>query len=184
MGAELQLTTVRGHALSRRQRAAIVKLINHAYEEDLGSLFESFPDATHVLGTIGATPNSGGTLVSHALWITRWLQIGSGPLLRTAYVELVATDEAWRGRGFASSVMRRVTEEIRDFDIAALSPFSVAYYARLGWERWLGPLLIRKEGQLLPTPEDEEVMILRLPKTPPLDLRSELSVEWREGEVW
>lgn len=184
MAPELQLTTVRGCDLTPGQRTAIVDLVVRAYEEDLASLFESFSDATHVLGTLHTAPDGAGVLASHALWVTRWLQIGSGPLLRTAYVELVATDAAWRGRGYASTLMQRLAEEIRDFDIAALSPFSVTYYARLGWERWLGPLLIRKEGELLPTPEDEEVMILRLPNTPPLDVRSELSVEWREGEVW
>jgi hypothetical protein len=56
-------------------------------------------------------------------------------------------------------------------------------YARLGWEFWRGPLFIRRAGRLIPTP-DEEVMILRLPKTPPLDLEAPLSVEWREGELW
>lgn len=178
MAQPLRLTTVRGCDLSDRQRVAIVDLVNRAYEEDLTALFASFADATHVLGTVGAA------LVTHALWISRSLQAGDGPMLRTAYVELVATDAAWRGRGYASAVMRRVAEEIRDFDMGALSPFSVAYYARLGWERWQGPLLIRKDGALLPTPDDEDVMILRLPKTPPLDLRAPLSVEWREGEVW
>ena len=39
------------------------------------------------------------------------------------------------------------------------------------------------ECHLLPTPE-EQVMVLRLPKTPPLDLELPLSAEWREGEVW
>jgi hypothetical protein len=28
------------------------------------------------------------------------------------------------------------------------------------------------------------VMILRLPRTPPLDLDAPLSIEWREGDLW
>ncbi|MCU0521158.1 MAG: GNAT family N-acetyltransferase [Anaerolineae bacterium] len=174
----LQLTVLSCDELSRDQRLAIMDLVNRAYEEDLTALFHTFAEATHVLGTVGET------LVSHALWVTRWLQVDGLSMLRTAYVELVATDAAWRRRGYATAVMRRVAQEVQGYDIAALSPFSVAYYARLGWERWQGPLLIRKDGKLLPTDADEDVMILRLPQTPPLDLRASLSVEWREGEVW
>jgi aminoglycoside 2'-N-acetyltransferase I len=37
---------------------------------------------------------------------------------------------------------------------------------------------------MLPTPAEEQVMILRLPKTPPLDPNAPLSAEWREGELW
>jgi len=94
------------------------------------------------------------------------------------------TEEAYRDRGFATAMMRRLASEIRDFDLAALSPFSVAYYERLGWELWRGPLWIRTEDGPLPSPADEAVMILRLPHTPILDLRQPLSAEWREGELW
>jgi aminoglycoside 2'-N-acetyltransferase I len=60
----------------------------------------------------------------------------------------------------------------------------VAYYERLGWELWRGPLYVRAEAGLLRSPNDGEVMILRLPKTPDLDFDRSLSIEWREGEVW
>jgi aminoglycoside 2'-N-acetyltransferase I len=65
-----------------------------------------------------------------------------------------------------------------------LSPFNVKFYERLGWELWRGPLFIRTEKGLIPSPTDEEVMIFRLPETPDLDLTAPLSVEWREGEAW
>lgn len=141
-------------------------------------VFNTFSDPTHVLGFYN------GALVSHALWITRLLQVGDRPPLKTAYVEAVATDPAWRHRGFATAIMRRIAAEVQGFDLAALSPFDVAYYARLGWELWQGPLFIRTSGGLQPSPDDEQVMILRLPKTPPLDLTQPLSAEWREGELW
>ncbi len=57
------------------------------------------------------------------------------------------------------------------------------YYERLGWELWCGPLAIRTERGLVATP-GEEVMILRLSKTPALDLDHRLTAEWRQGEVW
>ena len=74
-------------------------------------------------------------------------------------------------------------EAIVDFDLGALCPAIPLMYARLGWEFWCGPLFIRRADRLIPTP-DEDVMILRLPRTPPLDLEAPLSVEWREGELW
>jgi aminoglycoside 2'-N-acetyltransferase I len=74
--------------------------------------------------------------------------------------------------------------EIQDYELAALSPFNVAYYERLGWELWRGPLFIRKEEDLMPSLDDEEVMIFRLLRTPVLDLNAPLSAEWREGELW
>jgi aminoglycoside 2'-N-acetyltransferase I len=141
-------------------------------------LLASFSDATHLLGVVD------GVLTSHALWYTRWLQAGDGPLLRTAYIEDVATEEPYRGRGYASMLMRRLAEEVKEYDLAALSPSDSAFYTRLGWELWRGPLCIRTAAGLLPSPPDEEVMILRLPQTPALDVYAPLSAEWRVGELW
>lgn len=174
----LQITVVQGRSLSAFARKQIIAFCSRAYGEDMEPVFATFSEPTHVLAY------HNGALVGHALWITRFLQAGSPPLLRTAYVEAVATDPTWRKRGFAAAVMRRIAAEVRDFDLAALSPFDVGYYTKLGWELWRGPLAIRTPNGLEPTPEDETVMILRLPKTPPLDLAGPLSAEWREGELW
>jgi aminoglycoside 2'-N-acetyltransferase I len=155
----------------------VVAFCTRAYDEDLAALMATFRGSVHVLG------RHGDRLVSHALGVTRWLQVGSSPPLRTAFIEMVATEPDCRRRGYARQVMQRIAAEIEDFDLAALSPFNVDWYARLGWERWRGPLFIRTDSGLMPTP-DEEVMILRLPRTPPLDLDVPLSAEWREGELW
>jgi aminoglycoside 2'-N-acetyltransferase I len=117
------------------------------------------------------------------LWVTRWLQPGTLPVLRTAFVEAVATDPAYQGRRLATAVMRALHAGILDFDLGGLSPARYGLYTRLGWELWRGPLFIRTDDGPLATP-DEEVMILRLPRTPPLDLDVSLSAEWREGELW
>lgn len=174
----LSIQVVRSESLSDTDRRNIISLCNRAFGEDIEPLFNTFVDATHVLGYYD------GSLVSHALWVTRNLQVGTSPLLRTAYVEAVATEQTYRNRGFATAIMKRVADEIQGFDLAALSPFSVAYYERLGWELWRGPLFIRTESGLLPSPDDEEVMILRLSGTPDLDLSAPLSAEWREGKLW
>ena len=156
----------------------IVLLCDRAYEQDMQPILETFFDATHVLGYYNEL------LVCHALWITRYLQAGTNPMMLTAYVEAVATEAKYRSRGFASAVMKHLVGEVQEYDLAALSPFSVEYYQRLGWELWKGPLFIRTKDNLVPSLDQEEVMIFRLPKTPLLDLTTPHSAEWRNGELW
>ena len=55
--------------------------------------------------------------------------------------------------------------------------------AQLGWELWQGPLAGRRDSELLPTPEQTGIMILRLARTPPLDLGRSLVVEY-DGRIW
>lgn len=179
----LRLTLHQGDQLSPHVNQTIINLCTRAFEEDFSSLMTTFQESSHVIGWLNEQ------VVSHALWVTRWLQVESGPLLRTAYVEAVATDPAYQNRGYATAVMRRLAAEIAandvGFDLGALSPFSINWYARLGWKQWTGPLSIRTEQGLLRTPEEDgQVMILRLPRTPSLELTAGLSAEWRAGEVW
>jgi aminoglycoside 2'-N-acetyltransferase I len=173
------IETIDSKLISPTLRQEIIALCNRAYQEDLTASFETYLDPVHILEYYD------GILVSHALWVTRYLQAGTNPAMLTAYVEVVATEAKYRNRGFAASLMKHLTGEIQNYDLAALSPFSVAYYRRLGWELWLGPLFIRSHDmQRIPSPADEEVMIFRLPKTPALDLNAPLSAEWRDGELW
>ena len=174
---ELKLEVMRDIHLTDQQLSAIHALCNQAYEEDLTSLFNTFTDTTHVLGYLDKS------IVSHAMWVTRWLQSGDGPYLRTAYVEMVATKPLFQRHGLATAVMRRLAEAISDFELGGLCPAEPELYAKLGWAFWHGPLFIRTPEGLISTP-DENVMILRLPNTPYLDLNLSLSAEWREGEVW
>ena len=119
--------------------------------------------------------------------------MGDGPLLRTAYVELVATAEGFRNRGIGARIMARLAKRAarEGYDLAALCPADTGLYGHLGWEYWQGPLFIRPEKReamvpatLIPTPE-ERVMILRLPGTPFLDVTQSLSADWRAGgELW
>ena len=178
MNHNLNLKIVSNSDLTQPEISEILALCSNAFEEDYAPYLETFENPHHI------TAHLDGQLVSHALWITRWLQIGSGTLLRTAYVEGVATDAHYRSRGLASAVMERLAEEIIDYEIGGLSPAETSLYTRLGWEYWRGPLFHRKDGALIRDPADEAMMILRLPKTPALDLKQPISVEWRQGEIW
>jgi aminoglycoside 2'-N-acetyltransferase I len=177
MNKELEMEVIHADRLAANKLASIHALCNRAYEEDLTPLFKTFKDATHVLGCLGET------IVSHTMWVTRWLQPGDGPSLRTAYVEMVATDPRYQRRGFATAIMQRLAEEISDFELGGLCLAEPGLYVKLGWIFWRGPLFIRAQEKLIPTP-DEKIMILQLPKTPTLDLDLPLSAEWRDGEVW
>ena len=115
--------------------------------------------------------------------MTRALQPGELRPLRTAYVEAVATAPPHQGRGYGSAVMRRLAAAIGDYELGGLSTGRFSFYERLGWERWPGPLAIRTQHGLLHTP-GERVLILRLPRTPPLDPHALLTAEWRPGELW
>lgn len=179
MSARFAIQVVAHQALSMQQHDAVLQLCSTVYKEPLAP-FEPWAEAAgHVLGYLD------GELVSHAMWVDRWLQPAGLPRLCTAYVEAVATLQPYQQRGFGTAVMQRLQAEINDYDLGGLSenPDFRSWYQRLGWESWQGPLLIRSEQGLSPTP-DEHCMILRLPRTPLLDLAATLSAEWRTGELW
>ncbi len=162
-------------------------MCNRAYGENLAPFFAVYVADFHVLAYLGRR------LVGHAMVVARWLQPGKAGRLRTAYVEIVATEPEFQGRGIGAAVMQRtaMTAAGMGYDVAALCPADTNLYRYLGWEYWRGPLFIRapeepgtEPGTLIATPE-ERVMILRLPNTPPLDLTEPLSAEWRAGgELW
>lgn len=166
-----------GAALSEAEWGAIIALCEAAFAEDFSRAFAPFARSWHVL------VRQEGALVCHACWVERWLQSTGLSLLHTAYIEAVATHPAWQRRGYGQLAMERIAGEIVGYDLGALSPAVAPFYERLGWEHWRGPTAIRTATGLLPTP-DEEIMILRLPQTPPLDLDAPITAEWREGELW
>lgn len=177
---ELQLTTLSSRDLQPAERQAIITVCTEAYEEDFAPVLALFPDATHVLARVE------GQLVSHACWVTRWLQPEGLPLLHTAYVEAVATLPTYQEKGIGSTIMQRVAAEIQGYALGGLcaAPAHAGFYERLGWEMWHGPKGIRTSDTVTATPDVEAVMILRTPRTPLLDLHAPLTAEWREGDVW
>ena len=179
----IRLEVVAGAVLDGRARDEIIRLCEAAYEEDFSHLFEQLTDSVHVLAR-----HERGSLVSHAEFVPRWLQAEGREVLRTAYVEAVATAPGEQRKGLATAVLGRLIDVVAAddrWDLAALSPSDAAFYERRGWELWRGPLAIRREGLIEPSPEDEQVMIRRLPRTPAtIDTTALLTAEWREGELW
>jgi aminoglycoside 2'-N-acetyltransferase I len=174
----MPIERIESAALSSEGGAAIIALCNLAYDEELSPYLDWIGPGVHLLC------HEGDRLVGHAMIVERALQPGTEAALRTGYVELVATHPEWQGCGIATALLRACEAECEHFELAALSPSSVAFYERLGWQLWQGPLSVRTGQGTLPTP-DEAVMIRRTGRTPAwLDLTAPLSVEWREGEIW
>jgi aminoglycoside 2'-N-acetyltransferase I len=179
MSESIIVTSARTEDLNAATRASIIQVCIAAHQEDdFNNLFTYIP-----FGAIHVLAYRAQELVSHAVVTTRWLQPEGLPMLRTAYVDAVATLPAYQGQGIGSMVMRHVATVLSDFEIACLETDRVSFYARLGWEEWRGPLAGRRATELLPTPDQKGIMILRLARTPPLDVDSSLTIEY-DGRIW
>ena len=178
--ASLELRTKRTSDMDQRTRETVVRLCIDAHqEEDFQNLFSYLPpEGLHVLAYLDER------LVGHAVVTIRWLQAGNGPLLRTAYVDAVATSPTDQGLGIGSAVMRHLASVVGDCDIACLETDRVAFYERLGWEEWRGSLGGRSTKGFIPTPDQSGIMILRLGRTPNLDLHQLLTIEAHTARIW
>jgi aminoglycoside 2'-N-acetyltransferase I len=89
--------------LSEKEYPEIITLCTQAFRRDYEPIYKTFQNPTHILG------RHNGELVTHALWVTRWFQNGNSPLMRTAFVEAVATEPSHRNKGFATEIMKGLT---------------------------------------------------------------------------
>jgi aminoglycoside 2'-N-acetyltransferase I len=160
-------------------RAILVELCTAAHQADFSRLFYYLPaDGLHFIAYMDEQ------VVSHAAVTTRWVQPERRPILRTAYVDTVATLPAYQRRGYGSAVMRELTANISAYDIACLKTERTDFFERLGWQRWRGPRASRSGSELIPSPDQQNIMILRLTKTPPLDLDRLLTIDMQAGRNW
>jgi aminoglycoside 2'-N-acetyltransferase I len=165
--------------LSPEALAAIKRLNEEAHGEPF------VEDWDHALGGTHFFIEENGEPVSHASVVERRLET-AGRSMRTGYVEAVATRPGRQRAGLATRVMEAVTVHIRlAFELGGLCTGQTDFYARLGWETWRGPTFVRTDGDpVRSADEDGNVMILRTPFTPDLDLDASISCEWRSGDVW
>lgn len=178
----LTVTARRTNTLDEAERNAVIQLCIAAHEEEeFRYLFSRYltQNGLHLLG------HDDGRLVGHAVVTTRWLQPAGHPILRTGYVDAVSTAPDRQGEGVGSAVMRALAAAIADdYEIACLETSREGFYSRLGWETWRGPLAGRTDDGLIPTPDQRGVMILRLPRTPALDLDTLLTIERQTSRIW
>ncbi len=177
----LELSVVPTSELDQATKDKIVNLCNLAFDEQgydvLFDLVVETLNPTHVLGQVN------GVVVSHALWTTRQVWLEDGTALKTAYLDAVATHPKWQRRGIGSAVIRRLVEEISDYDIGCLSTSRVDFYRNVGWELWTGCKAVKTETGIEDTP-NYTVMILRTEHTPRLDKDSRLTIKSRRSDPW
>lgn len=170
--------------LADAELSAVRALLDEAFDGDFGD-----HDWQHALGGTHALVHVEGRLVGHGSVIQRQLLHG-GRMLRAGYVEAVAVAPDRRRQGVATAVMDALEAVIRaDHDLGALSASEdgAGLYAARGWLLWEGPTSVLTTEGTRRTPEDDgSVFVLPGPRPGPvpLDLRGELTCDWREGDVW
>ena len=183
MSDDLKFYTERTAELDEGRRNAIIRLCVEAHNEpDFENLFNYLPpDGLHILAYLGER------LVSHAVVTTRRMQPEGHPILTSAFVDAVSTAPDLQGRGYGSAMMRYLADVIAsDYEIAGLhTDDKQHFYTQVGWEAWRGALAGREaDGELSFTPEQKgNIMILRLPRTPALNLDGLLTIEV-SGRIW
>ena len=142
-------------------------------------------DWEHSIGGTHLIAERDGVIAAHASVVERTLRIGTQPL-RAGYVEAVAVAPAQQRTGLGTRIMAEVGAHIRErFEIGALGTGSHDFYARLGWQLWLGPSSVMTPEGVRATPEDDgSIMVLATRSSPPLDLEAPIQCEWRPGDVW
>jgi aminoglycoside 2'-N-acetyltransferase I len=170
--------------LRASELAAIRALLVASFGSDEDERFTE-EDWDHAVGGVHFVLDIDGEIVSHASVVERELDVG-GRLLRTGYVEAVATAADRQGTGLGSLVMAAVTSDIRErFELGALGTGRQRFYERLGWLTWRGPSFVRTADGPRRTPdEDGYILVLPTPSSPRLDLNASISCDWRPGDVW
>jgi aminoglycoside 2'-N-acetyltransferase I len=170
-------------ALLPAELTAIRGLLDAAF----GTGEEAFSDDdwAHSTGGLHFVLDGAGDIVGHASVVDREIQVGNHPL-RTGYVEAVAVAPGHERRGFGSLVMEAVTDHVRaKYELGALGTGRHHFYERFGWLTWTGPAFVRTPEGPRRTPDDEDyILVLRTPTSPPFDISEPISCEWRPGDVW
>ncbi len=179
MHKESNIVTARTEDLNESERQEITSVCIAAHNEpSFANLFNWVSDGLHVVA------KHAGTIIGHAMVTTRWVQPEGNPIMETAYIDAVSVSPEYHSKGVGTAVMQRIAESIDGYQIACLETSRPSFYEHLGWERWQGPKAGRRGSELIPTPDEQHVMILRLPKTPNLDLNGLLTIEDQIARIW
>lgn len=161
-------------------RAAARDLLEEVFEGELTD-----DDWEHALGGVHAMVWDGPALIGHALLIQRRLLHG-GRALRAGYVEGVGVRSDRRRRGHGATMMDALERIARGaYELGALGATdeATAFYAARGWTAWQGPTSALTPAGVRRTKDDDGgVYVLAL--SAGLDLRGELTCDWRDGDVW
>ncbi len=142
-------------------------------------------DWEHALGGLHALVWEGTELVGHASLIQRRLLHG-GRALRAGYVEGVGVRAHQRRRGHGTVLMAALERIARGaYDLAALGATDqgACFYRSRGWVPWQGSTSVLTPSGVVRTQEEDDGVYV-LPLSVELDLRGELTCDWRDGDAW
>jgi aminoglycoside 2'-N-acetyltransferase I len=142
-------------------------------------------DWEHSLGGMHALICDHGALIGHAAVVQRRL-LYRDTTLRCGYVEGVAVREDWRGQGLAGALMDAVEQVVRGaYQLGALSSSAPCrhLYTSRGWLPWRGPTSVLAPAGPARTPDDDSSVFV-LPVAVDLDTTTEITCDWRDGDVW
>jgi aminoglycoside 2'-N-acetyltransferase I len=176
------MRTIHTAFLAPGERDQIRELLNRAF----GERFDE-ADWNHTLGGLHVLATEGERIIGHGSVVQRQL-IQAGRAWRTGYVEGVAVDPQWRGRGHASAIMDEIERIVQaGYELGALSASARVdgMYRARGWLAWQGPTSVLAPHGLERTPEDDDsTYVLLVPGQAELDRAGELTCDWRVGDVW
>lgn len=171
-----------GHTsdLDAHELERIRALLDVAFDGDFDEA-----DWAHTLGGLHVLAWAGDALVGHSSVVQRSLCIGDRSL-RTGYVEGIGVRSDLRHRGIGSDLLTRIERIIRSaYDIGALGATDGAatMYTRRGWLQWRGRLSALTPAGIVATPDDCGCVYV-LVVDEQIDRDSELTCDWRNGDLW
>lgn len=168
--------------LTTSERSAIRTLLDRAF---LGNFDDH--DWDHTLGGLHVLVSERDEPIAHAAVVQRRF-LHDGFSWRGGYVEGVAVHPAWRGQGFAGTVMAEAEKIIdRAYALGALSASAAGrgLYLHRGWLPWQGPThVLAPDGPRRTEEDDDSTFVRVVAGGAELRLTEPLTCDWRDGDVW
>ncbi len=155
------------------------------WDRAFGARF-SDDDAEHAYGGVHVLACDEDRLIGHASAVPRRIRFADEPWRSVAYVEAVAVDPEYQGRGIGRRIMQKLQAEIASrWPVALLSTGSAtAFYKSLGWEQWRGLSYTETTTATVADGEQDGIMILRLDRRAVPDLSVSVTCQDRPGDAW
>lgn len=171
--------TLSDQQLDDTQHHAIRALLNAAFDHEF-----SDEDNDHAAGGVRVIAIDGAQIVGHAALVARTITIDGTPYT-VGYVEGVAVWPSYQGQGIGGQIMRQITDIAqRDFTIAMLSTGKFDFYAKFGWQRFVGQSFVDDHGTLVRTADEDEGLMVYTTRTQLNQLGVAWVCDWRTGDVW
>lgn len=159
--------------------ARVHELLALAYEGDFTA-----EDWEHAIGGVHFLGFIDDELIAHGAVVSRLMDFDHATI-DVGYVEAIAVHPAHQGSGHGTTLMHAITEYCEStYDVSMLSTDEHDFYARLGWQRFMGESYVRSEQGIARTPDEDDGLMLLLPDTHTALLTAKVTCEDRSGDAW